>query len=179
LVWWPKVIQKNTKTQLGRIQRMACLASTGTMKTTPTAAMELLLNLTLLDLLIMAEARMALYRLHILKQTAVPYTTAGLLSIWKNVREPILDLRSDHTIPIYNYSKHFNVIIDEEYWRKKTQNFPRMFWSGTLTVPELTRGLGLEYMALDQIEANASLWENMPQFFKLKFMPFCNMHMKI
>jgi hypothetical protein len=46
---------------------MACLAITGAMKSTPTAAMEVLLNLTPLDLLIMAEARMALYRLHILK----------------------------------------------------------------------------------------------------------------
>jgi hypothetical protein len=40
---------------------MACLAITGAMKTTPTAAMELLLHLTPLDLLIMAEARIALY----------------------------------------------------------------------------------------------------------------------
>jgi hypothetical protein len=103
---------------------MACLASTGAMKTTPTAAMELLLNLTPLDLLIKAEARMALYRLHILKQPAVPNTTDGLLSIWKNMREPTLDMRSDHTIPIYNYSEHFNVIIDEEYWRKKDPEFP-------------------------------------------------------
>jgi hypothetical protein len=124
LVWWPKVKRKNTKTQLGRIQRMACLAITGAMKSTPTAAMELLLNLTPLDLLIMAEARMALYRLHILKQPADPNTAAGLLSIWKNVRDPILDMRSDHAIPIYNYSKFFNVIIDAEYWRNKDPMFP-------------------------------------------------------
>ena len=35
LVWWPKVIQKTTKIQLGRIQRMACLAITRAMKSTP------------------------------------------------------------------------------------------------------------------------------------------------
>jgi hypothetical protein len=63
LVWWPKVKQKTTKIQLGRIQRMACLAIMGAMKSIPTAAMVVLLNLTLLDLLIMAEARMAFYRL--------------------------------------------------------------------------------------------------------------------
>jgi hypothetical protein len=34
LVWWPKVKQKSTKTQLGRIQGMACLAITGAMKST-------------------------------------------------------------------------------------------------------------------------------------------------
>ena len=35
LVWWPKAMQKTTKTQLGKIQRTACLAITGAMKTTP------------------------------------------------------------------------------------------------------------------------------------------------
>jgi len=49
---------------------MACLDITGAMKSTPTAAMEVLLNLTPLNLLIAAEARMALYRLHMLKQPA-------------------------------------------------------------------------------------------------------------
>jgi len=63
---------------------MACLAITGAIKSTPTVAMEMLLNLTPLDLVIMAEARMALYRLHILKQPADPKTESGLLSILKN-----------------------------------------------------------------------------------------------
>jgi hypothetical protein len=56
---------------------MACLAIMGDMKSTPTAAMEVLLNLTPLDLLIMAKARMALYRLHILKQPTVPKQYQG------------------------------------------------------------------------------------------------------
>jgi hypothetical protein len=85
MVWWSKVMQKTTKIKLGRIQRMACLAIMGAMKSTPTAAMEMLLNLTLLDLLIMAKTRTALYSLHIFKQPADPTTEAGLLSIWKNV----------------------------------------------------------------------------------------------
>jgi len=51
---------------------MAGLAITGSMKSTPTAAMETLLNLTPLDLVIHVEARMALYRLHILKRPADP-----------------------------------------------------------------------------------------------------------
>jgi hypothetical protein len=71
------------------------------MKSTPTAAMEVLLNLTPLNLLIMAEVRMALYSLHILKQPADLKTETGLLSIWKNVSDPILDMRSHHTIPVY------------------------------------------------------------------------------
>jgi hypothetical protein len=94
------------------------------MKFTPTAAMEVLLDLTPLDLLIMAEARMALYRLQILKQPAVPKSAAGLLSIWKNVRDPILDIQTGYTIPVYHYSKIFNVMIDWDYWRNKNPVFP-------------------------------------------------------
>jgi hypothetical protein len=43
--------------------------------------MGVLLNLTLLDLLILIEARMALCRLHITKQTADTKAAAGLLPI--------------------------------------------------------------------------------------------------
>jgi hypothetical protein len=94
------------------------------MKSTPTAEMEMLLNPTPLDLVILAEARMAPYRLHILKQPIDPKTEAGLLSMWKNVSDPILDMRSDHTFPGYYYSKIFNVIIDCDYWRNKDPDFP-------------------------------------------------------
>jgi ribonuclease HI len=86
--------------------------------------MEVLLDLTPLDLLIMAEARMALYRLQILKQPAVPKSAAGLLSIWKNVGDRILDMWSDYTIPVYHYSKICNVKIDRDFWRNKNPLFP-------------------------------------------------------
>ena len=73
-------MQKTTKIQLGRIQRMACLTITGAIKMTPTAAIEMLLNLTALDLLFMAEAGMTLYRLHTLMQPADSTSAAGMLS---------------------------------------------------------------------------------------------------
>ena len=120
----PRSCKKSAKIQLGRIERMASLAITGAMISTPTAAMEMLLNLTLLDLLIMVEARMALYRLHIFKQPADPTIEAGLLSIWKNVSDPILDMRSNYTIPVYYSSKVFNITIDWDFWRNKDPVFP-------------------------------------------------------
>jgi ribonuclease HI len=124
---------------------MACLAITGAMKSTPTAAMEVLLNLTPLNLLIMAEARMALYRLHILKQPADLKAETGLLSIQKNVSDPILDMRSDHTIPVYNYSKTFNVIIDINYWRNKVPVLPKdaLIWYTDGSRTDLGTGSGI------------------------------------
>jgi len=37
--------------------------------------------------------------------------------------DPILDMRSDYTIPVYYYSKIFNFIIDWDYWRNKDPMF--------------------------------------------------------
>jgi hypothetical protein len=93
-------------------------------KTTPTAAMDVLLNLTPLDLLIMVEVRLALYRLHTPKQPTNYKTKAGMLSIGKKVGDPILNMRSDHTTLIYYFSRTFNVIIDQDYWKTKDPKFP-------------------------------------------------------
>jgi hypothetical protein len=126
LVWRPKAMQQTAKTQLGRIQRTACLAITGAMRSTPTAAVEVLLDLTPLDLMIMVEARMTLYRLHIPKQTAANEIATGLLSIRKSVGDTILEMRSDYTNPVYYHSRSFTVIIDLDYWKNKNPLFPRM-----------------------------------------------------
>jgi len=40
------------------------------------------------------------------------------------VGDPIVDMWADHTIPVYYYSKIFNVIIDWDYWRNKDSVFP-------------------------------------------------------
>jgi hypothetical protein len=133
-------MQKTTKVQLGRIQRTACLAITEAMKSTPTAAVEVLLNLTPLDLFIMVEVRMALCRLQILKQPTVPGTVSGLPTIWKNVGDPVLDMRSDYTIPVYYHPKIFSVIIDRDYWRNKDPVFPE-------DALGLTQGQGLVFLA--------------------------------
>jgi hypothetical protein len=72
----------------------------------------------------MAVVRMAFYRLQILKQPTVPKTVSGLLTIWKNVGGPLLDMRSDYIIPVYRHSKIFNVIIDRDFWKRKDPVFP-------------------------------------------------------
>ena len=105
LVWWPKVMQKNHQNPIREDSKMACLIITGAIKTTPTAAMEMLLNLTPLDLLIMAEARMTLCRLHILTQPADSTTSAGMLFIWKNV--------SDHTLECGQITLLLSIISPE------------------------------------------------------------------
>jgi hypothetical protein len=49
--------------ELNKLQRLTCLAITGAMGTTPTAAMEVLLGLSPLLVIIEAEAQAVIYRL--------------------------------------------------------------------------------------------------------------------
>jgi hypothetical protein len=59
-VWWTRVNFNVSRRELNKLQRLACLAITGATKTTPTAAMEVLLPL---HVVIEAEAQAGVYRL--------------------------------------------------------------------------------------------------------------------
>ena len=108
--------------------------------------MDMLLNLTPLDLLKMAEVRMTLCRLHILTQPADSTTSARMLSIRKNVSDHTLEMRSDHTTPVYNFSGIYKVIIDVDYCRNYDPKFPEdtivCFTDGSRTDP----GTGARYL---------------------------------
>jgi hypothetical protein len=158
---------------------MAWLVITGAMRSTPTAAMEVLLKMTPLDLFIMAEARMALYWLQITKQLSASEAETGLLSIWKNVSDPILEMWADHIIPVFNHSRTFKVIIDQNYWRNVNPLVPEDTLVWFTDGPRMPSGTGSEFLALDQIGAWASLWVNSQQSLRLKYMPYYNAHMKI
>jgi hypothetical protein len=47
MVWWQRVRYKVSKTELSKLQRLACLAITGEIQMPPTAEMEVLLNFLL------------------------------------------------------------------------------------------------------------------------------------
>ena len=63
IVWWPRSKQVTRRRELQKVQRTACMATTGAFPTTPTAAMEMILGLTPLHIFIQTEARKALQRL--------------------------------------------------------------------------------------------------------------------
>ena len=65
IAWWPRSQLTTYREELSKLQRTACLAITGAFKTTPTAAMEKILDLTPLHIVIETEARLSLHRLAI------------------------------------------------------------------------------------------------------------------
>jgi hypothetical protein len=62
MAWWIRVNYNVSRMELNKLQRLACLAIMGVMKTTPTAAMEVLLGLLPLHVVIEAEAQAGIYR---------------------------------------------------------------------------------------------------------------------
>ncbi|XP_036347463.1 uncharacterized protein LOC118756832, partial [Rhagoletis pomonella] len=62
-VCWKKVEMKSTQAKLSKLQRLACVGITGAMRTTPTAALEVLLDLLPLHIVIKKEALLFTARL--------------------------------------------------------------------------------------------------------------------
>jgi hypothetical protein len=63
LVQWPGCQTASSKKKLNRFQRQACLGMRGTMRTTPTNAVEALICLPPLELVVQSEATSAAHRL--------------------------------------------------------------------------------------------------------------------
>jgi len=68
VIWWPRARCITMSKQLTHVQQLVCLYITGAMRTTPTAAMELLVGLVPLPTFIQQEAMMAYYRLRAASQ---------------------------------------------------------------------------------------------------------------
>ncbi|KAL1447090.1 hypothetical protein WDU94_000567 [Cyamophila willieti] len=109
IVWWLKVEQVQAKLALGKLQRLACLCITSAMKSTPTAAMETLLNLPPLDIVIRGEARMGAYRLQ--QNNLWKRQLYGHSKIILTVHDPVLNMGSDHMTVKTSLNKSINTGI--------------------------------------------------------------------
>ena len=63
VLWWKKTTQLSVNRKIGSLQRLACMCVTGSMRSTPTSALEALLMLPPLSIFIEKESRQAAYRL--------------------------------------------------------------------------------------------------------------------
>jgi hypothetical protein len=120
MVWWPRVRYNVSRTELSKLQKQVCLAITGTMKTTPTAAMEVLLGLPPL-VMIEAEAQAEIYRLMCNQQWKPKSTNFGHTKKSRDMEhEPILQMRSDRMLLRYAYHKPFTVKFpDKCEWQNR------------------------------------------------------------
>lgn len=111
LVGWLKVDQVTTCKELTKIQRLACLAVTGAMRSSPTTALATMLNLSPLNVVIKKEAALAAYRL--LEQNKYkPGDLTGHLKILEIFSE-MMDLHkvSDNMQRKICIDRSFNMVI--------------------------------------------------------------------
>ncbi|RVE46656.1 hypothetical protein evm_008668 [Chilo suppressalis] len=95
VVWWTKTNQVTTINKLRRLQRRACCAITGCMKTTPTSALETILDVRPLHLFIQQEA-------------ACTATRLSMLGLWRDNSSPHTSILAD----IYRYFPYFAAVND-------------------------------------------------------------------
>ncbi|XP_050298762.1 uncharacterized protein LOC126737762 isoform X1 [Anthonomus grandis grandis] len=131
IVWWPCTEKAKIRAQLDRIQRLACLSITGSMRTAPTTALETLLSLPPLDLVVQFEAMRTAYRLYVLGELRAGET--GHAKIWSRAIQecPLLLMGSDCMAPVTVDCEGFVThIAGREVWQHS--NRPALLNRGTI-----------------------------------------------
>lgn len=121
-LWWYGTNTITIKDKLSHLQRVACLAITGAMSTTPQSAMETLLGLPKLDKYIEAEAKNTAYRLRRCI-TDAQFRYAKHTNILKNLydHDSILSAADDHVKTVYMFEKNYTVYFPQKHeWTEKT-----------------------------------------------------------
>jgi ribonuclease HI len=113
-IWWHKAKQATCMTRLNGLQRMAAIAVTGAMRTTPGAALDVLLNWAPLHLKIEEVALSTAFRLASDGLWVDNYKLSGHTALNRKLRafERFWRL-TDRMIPRFVFDHSFRVIIDE------------------------------------------------------------------
>lgn len=128
VIWWKASQQRTIKQKLDKLQRLACVAITGAFRTTPTRAMEALIDLPPLHISIQAEAMRAAHRLY--QGELWGPSEEGHATIWSQMEQtPIFLMRSDRMVIQYDLDKSF-----------KTQIPAREAWEDPQSRAELLQG---------------------------------------
>lgn len=111
VIWWQKTTQTTAQNKLSKTQRLACLNITGAMRTTPTAALEVILNLDPLHLAIQGEAFKQAIELHKLFKFKEGDHTGHLEILNKANHIKEMTLCSDQIEPVLELKRNYTVLI--------------------------------------------------------------------
>jgi ribonuclease HI len=103
IVWWERTTIKYIITKLNSLQRLACLMITGASRSTPTASLEVLLDLPPLHLFVKHEAALTNYNFIISNFREIKRLADNKLSFSECI--PL----SDHTIMQYNFNQNYSI----------------------------------------------------------------------
>lgn len=109
LVWWPKTKEATAETKLAKLQRLVCIAITGAMRSTPSKALDAILNLLPLHEHVQLEAERSALRLKRSKNL-LPGDLVGHMSILEYFkRGPVMNMNGDWMKPVDNYDIPYKV----------------------------------------------------------------------
>nr|CAH7737751.1 unnamed protein product [Callosobruchus chinensis] len=127
VVWWPCVQKSIVARSLGRIQRLACMGITEAMRTTPTAALEILLGLPTVPSWIRMTAMAAHLRMRDSGNWQVGGEVVGHARIARLAEEalPISAYRVVEANHLSRLDKSFTLTIPNiEMWKRGEIQFP-------------------------------------------------------
>ena len=130
-IWYKETEKTSFRIKLNKIQRLACLLTTGAIRTTPTAALEVLLNLPPLHIFMKMEAKITNYKLSTNENRFLRKLTDEHLDK-EQQDDPVLNLKnSDFMKPKYNFDLPFKVEIPtrQEWERKEISNDSLNFYT--------------------------------------------------
>ena len=108
-MWWTRLKKKVRVTELTKLQRTACIGIKGALRTTPTAALEVVVCLTPLPLWIEGEARASYFRICRFDIITQRGNIEHLNFNHDTVLENMSNMRTDTVIPRYSFAKKFPV----------------------------------------------------------------------
>jgi ribonuclease HI len=147
LVWWKKAEQVSAQAQLGKVQRMACLAISGAMRTAPTSALEALLCLLPLEIHLKQAAAAALLRLKHNNLIVNPYRHVGHKTCLLP-HEEVWQAVTDVTTKKHNFVKKYRVLA------KGGESLPmadvNIFTDGSKAIDGTGAGIHCAELGLDE-----------------------------
>jgi ribonuclease HI len=118
LVWWTALSKVTARKRLTTVQRSACVGVSGALRTTPTEALECMLDLTPLDLYVKGQAAKSAVRLSASGQ--FNEAREGHATILKTGWGQLKLRENDYLTPIYCFNRRFELYIPErDEWQDR------------------------------------------------------------
>ena len=121
VIWWSRTTYKTVGKKLEHLQRLACLYISGAVRTTPTAALEIVLGITPLSVYVKQEAMAACNRLKLAAQWV--FTNCGHTLIYLHLSNliPISRMRCDKIPTTFIFGNNYTVETpSREEWEDNT-----------------------------------------------------------
>ena len=113
VVWANRVSLETNKKILSRVQRLACVSITGAMKSCPTAAMEIIVDLPPLHFAVMTAAKLATVRIINSWNSRSEYTIRRDNKTLSRCSY-LLEFPTDRTSPKFTFERDFETIINSK-----------------------------------------------------------------